>query len=192
LIKTLGHQTIENTGEAIGCRLKLGPVKSTIVDRSGNKKRKPPFAGDGYYFWEDSIEAADWWGMVHYTNRQKKYRVFRINIELLYDDNIFFDLIGSRQHLKLLGQLIKKTRMAIPCEGWTLEKFITYFRLQETRTKGLFPYKMIRFNDYSLNPKLQDYIALSEEKHIALMNPFYIICVFEINDLKLETYSFIK
>lgn len=192
MINTVGHQTIENTGEAIGSRLKLGPVKSTIVDRKGNKKTKPPFAGDGYYFWDDSIEAAEWWGAVHYASRKKKYRVFRINVELRYDDNSFFDLIGSRQHLKLLGQLIKKTKMSIPCDGWTLEKFITYFRLQESKAKGLFPYKMIRFNDYSLNPKIHDYIALSDEKHKALMNPFYIICVFEVKDLKLHTYTFIK
>lgn len=192
MIKTFGHQTIEKTAESVGTRIKTGPVKSTVLDENGKVKEKPPFAGDGYYFWEDSIEAAEWWGGVHYVDKKKQYRIFKIDIELRYDNNSFFDLIGSRQHLKLLGQLIKKTRMSVPSDGWTLEKFISYFRLLEKRKKGFFPYKMIRFNDYSLNPKIQDYIPLSNSKSIALMNPFYIICVFEEADLSLKTYTFIK
>lgn len=192
MIKTFGHHTIEKTTESVATRLKIGPVKSTVLDENGMTKEKPPFAGDGYYFWEDNLPAADWWGSVHYVDKGKQYRIFRVNIELRYDDNSLLDLIGSRQHLKLLGQLIRKARMALDCEGWTLEKYISYFRLRESKLKGMFPYKMIRFNDYSLNPKIQDYIPLRDAKHISLMNPFYIICVFEARDLDLATFAFIK
>lgn len=192
MIKTLGHQTIEKTSESVSQRSQVGPVKSTIHNRKGQLKNNPPFAGDGYYFWEDNLDAAEWWGLVHYAKKGSQFRIFRIDMTLKYDDNSFFDLIGSRQHLRLLAQLIRKTKMAINCQGWTLQNFITYFRLLESRQKGLFPYKMIRFNDFSLNPKMQNPLSLSNYHHIALMNPFYIICVFEIQDLSLETFIFIK
>jgi hypothetical protein len=194
MIKSLGHQTIEKTTEMVSERLKLGPVKSTGFDQQGRPKSKAPFAGDGYYFWEDNLDAAEWWGGVHYSTRSKHYRIFRVDIDLVYDGS-FIDLIGSRQHLKLIATLIKKTRMAIPCDDWKFHQFITYFRRLESHQKGIFPFKMIRFNDSKLNSKIHEPLALtSHEKSRSnvLLNPFYIICVFDLQDIKLETFTFIK
>jgi hypothetical protein len=194
MIKSLGHQTIEKTSESISERLKLGPVKSTGFDSLGNPKKKPPFAGDGYYFWEDNIDAAEWWGLVHYVNRGKQYRIFKLDIDLLYDGT-FIDLIGNRQHLKLIANLIKKTRMQIDCADWKFHQFIAYFRRLEVRQKGMFPFKMIRFNDSKLNPKIHEPLALNDQEksqNNVLLNPFYIICVFDLADLKLETFTFMK
>jgi hypothetical protein len=194
MINSSGHQTIEKTSESISQRLKLGPVKSTGFDSLGRPKTKPPFAGDGYYFWEDNIDAAEWWGLVHYINRRKQYRIFKLDIDLLYDGN-FIDLIGNRQHLKLMASLIKKTRMHIDCADWKFHQFIAYFRRLEVRQKGIFPFRMIRFNDSKLNPKIHEPLALIDQEkpqNSVLLNPFYIICVFELTDLKLDTFTFIK
>lgn len=192
MINTFGHQTIEKTNESVATRIAVGPIKSTLLDENGKPKEKPPFAGDGYYFWEDNIEAADWWGKVRYVNKGKSYRVFRLDLILRYDDHSFFDLVGSRQHLKLLGALIKKAKIATNCAGWVLHNYLTYFRILNGRNKGIFPYKMIRFNDSSLNPKMQGPISLTSQQHQTLMNPFYIICVFELQDISLKTFTFIK
>ncbi|MEQ9415882.1 MAG: hypothetical protein RIF39_18745 [Cyclobacteriaceae bacterium] len=194
MINSSGHQTIEKSSESVSQRLKLGPVKSTSFDSSGQPKQKPPFASDGYYFWEDNIDAAEWWGLVHYVRRKKQYRIFKLDIDLLYDGS-FIDLIGNRQHLKLMAALIKKTRMRIDCTDWKFHQFITYFRRLEARQKGIFPFKMIRFNDSKLNPKIHEPLALidhEKQQNNVLLNPFYIICVFELADLKLDTFTFIK
>ena len=193
MIKSAGHHTIEKTAETVGQRLQLGPVKSVSIDKAGNQKAKPPFAGDGYYFWEDNMDAAEWWGQMKYARHGKHFRVFRIDIELRYDDGTFLDLIGNRQHLKFLGLLIKKTRMNVAeSADWKFHHYIAYFRRQENKKKGMFPYKMIRFNDAKLNPKIQEPLLLNDAEKMALLNPFYIICVFDITDLNLPTFTFIK
>lgn len=195
MIKTIGHHTIEKTGEAVAERLSVGPVFSTVLDRAGNSKPKPPFAGDGYYFWEDNIEAADWWGLVHYRRRGKDYRVFKIDLELSYETGVFLDLIGNRQHIEFMAELIRKTKQNIPCTDWKFHQFIAYFRKTAERNPRLFPYKMMRFNDAKLNPKIQEPLTLTESESSSkflLLNPFYIVCVFELSELNLATFAFVK
>lgn len=192
MINTFGHQTIEKTSESIGDRIKAGPIKSEENNGNGSPKKYPPFAGDGYYFWEDNIEAADWWGFVKYQRKGKEYRVFRIDLTLRYDNQTFFDIVGNRQHLNLLKRLIDKTKKATDCNDWKLHNFIKYFRLLEQKNPGMFPYKMIRFNDFALNPKIQSQVFLGGFNRYALLNPFYIICVFDKEILPLETFIFIK
>ena len=194
MINSLGHQTIEKTTESVTDRIKLGPVVSTSKDRNGQLKSRPPFAGDGYYFWEDNIEAAEWWGDVHYKQRGKDSRVFKIDIDLKYDGS-FLDLIGNRQHIKLIGQLIKKVKMNVDCSGWKFYQFIAYFKRIEESRPGVFSYKMIRFNDAKLNPKIHQPLALTGLENTPnkiLLNPFYIICVFDLHVLKKETFAFVK
>jgi hypothetical protein len=192
MIESCGHQTIEKTAETIPDRLKEGPVKSLMFDDDGKPKKRPPFAGTGYYFWEDNINASEWWGGVHYKKSGKDYRIFKIDIDLKYDNNEFLDLIGSRQHLKLIENLVLKTKGKVNCSNWKFHNYISYFRILEAKQKGIFPYKMVRFNDYNLNPKIQNPLQLNDQSKVALMNPFYIVCVFEKDHLKLDTFTFIK
>lgn len=192
MINTFGHQTIEKTTETIGERIKAGPVISTENEANGLPKNNPPFAGEGYYFWEDNIEAAQWWGLVHYERKKKAFRIFRIDLTLRYDNYSFFDIVGNRQHLNLLKKLIDKAKTKVDCTDWKLHNYIKYFRLLESRNKGMFPYKMIRFNDFAFNPKIQSKVFLKDMNKYALLNPFYIICVFDMTDISLESFIFIE
>lgn len=194
MIKSLGHHTILKSYESVSERLRLGPVKSTTFDDKGQPKQKPPFAGDGYYFWEDNIDAAEWWGHVHYKRKGKAFRIFKIDIDLVYDGTLL-DLIGSRQHIKLIAQLIRKTKMSVDCKNWRFHHFIAYFRRLENNKKGMFPFKMIRFNDAKLNPKIHEPLSLADHENAQnniLLNPFYIVCVFDQQDLQLSTFTFVK
>jgi hypothetical protein len=192
MIESYGHQTIYKSHETVTNRLEKGPYLATMLDRFGKPKKIPPFAGEGYYFWEDNIDAAEWWGDVRYIQKGKEYRIFRIDLELKYDDGSFLDLVGNRQHLKLLQKLVEKTRKNINCEGWKLHNFMSYFRRMESNRKGTFPFKILRFNDYNLNPKIQNYIQLSDYHNAFPMNPFYIVCVFDLAILNLKSFIFIK
>jgi len=192
MINTIGHQAIQKTTESVLERLKEGPVKSTLFDKAGNPRSKPPFAGDGYYFWDDNIEAAEWWGLTRYTDSKREFRIFKIDIVLRYDDNSLLDLIGNRQHLKFFAEFIKKARKKVDCTGWTMEKFITYWRRLNTRQAGVFPFKIIRFIDITLARSIQQPLSLTSRHHAVLLDPFFIICVFDSSDLNLTSYKFVK
>lgn len=192
MIDTCGHHTCEQTHESVADRTKAEPVLSSIYDEHDKLKNNPPFAGDGYYFWEDNIDAAEWWGEVRYVDAVKRYRIFRIDLKLRYDDKSLIDLIGNRQHLKLMLAQINKARMKTETDGWKLHHFIAYFKRMQLSQPGIFPYKMIRFNDSRLNFKIQQPLMLNDSKKRILLNPFYIICVFDLNDLDLKTFKFIK
>ena len=188
MIQTYGHQPIEKTTETIGYRISIGPIKSTVLDENGQPNEKPPFAGDGYYFWEDNIDAARWWGDKHYNAYGKDFRIFRIDLTLRYDDGTFFDLIGNRAHLRLLKKLIDKAKRYIDCSDWKLHQFISHFRyLNKKHNNGMFDYKMIRFNDPEASQKNQMPVLLNSS-HSILINPFYIISVLEYENLPLHTY----
>ncbi len=151
MLTTCGHQTIEKTTEGVNSRIKAGPVISTINDSFGQLKKKPPFAGDGYYFWEDNIEAGEWWGKVHYANKGKEFRIFGINFLLRYDDDSFLDLVGNRQHLRLIQKIIVKLKKSMKCDDWKLHQFIMFLRKKNHEGKIKFPYKIMRFNDQNLD-----------------------------------------
>lgn len=191
MIFTFGHQTIEKL-HPISARIKIGPHKSKGTKEDGSPLKKPPFAGEGYYFWEDNIEAAEWWGEVRFTKYNKNYYIFKIDVSLRYDDNSFLDLIGNRQHLKFLSKLINRTKTKVDCQNWKLHNFISYFRILQKRNPGIFPFKILRFNDHSINPKLQTPIQLTDYQHKQLINPFYIICVFDLDILDLASFKYIK
>jgi hypothetical protein len=91
-----------------------------------------------------------------------------------------------------LQRLVEKTKKNINCDGWKLHNFMAYFRRLEARSKGIFPYKMIRFNDYNLNPKIQNYLQLSDNQNALPMNPFYIVCIFDLSVVNLKSFIFIK
>jgi hypothetical protein len=57
-ILSCGHHTIQKTIETIAHRTSAGPIKSLMKHPNGTPKKHPPFVGDGYYFWEDNIDAA--------------------------------------------------------------------------------------------------------------------------------------
>lgn len=121
-----------------------------------------PFAGEGYYFWEENLEAARWWGKGHI---QGPYRIFSIEITLRYDDGSFFDLIGNRRHLMLLRALIEKAKKSIGEECNTWKAIITLLTLEKGRLKLKtdLPFRIIRFNDYGMNPKRRLPILLGGE-----------------------------
>lgn len=194
MIETYGHQTIEKTHETVLERIEKGPIKSTILDKNGRPKEKRiPFAGDGYYFWEDNLSAADWWGNVQYLKKEKGYRVFRIDIRLKYDDGSFFDLVGNIQHMKILKALIERIKkQQVDSHNWKMHNYLTYFRLLEKEKNGIFPYKMLRFNDSKINEKIQEPLYMSGNNNRVLLNPFYIICVFNREDLLLPTFKHLK
>src|SRR5277367_517215 len=128
--KSLGHHTLERTNESVPFRLAAGPVRSLMTNADGTPKVNPPFAGEGFYFWEDNLDAAIWWGEKHYVQKGKLYRIFGIDLKLEDDGTTYLDLVGNRKQLKLLDELITKTKKETNCVDWKFHNFISYWRLK--------------------------------------------------------------
>ncbi|MBK9639257.1 MAG: hypothetical protein IPO63_16205 [Bacteroidetes bacterium] len=190
MYKTIGHQTIQKTQETILERLKKGPIHSPYKNQYGQVLLKPPFAGSGYYFWEDNIKAAKWFGKVRYKEKGLEYRIFKVDINLTYDDNSLLDLIGNIQHLHLFKNMINETKKSLKekCEEWKLHQYLYYYRHLNKKINGVFPFKMVRFADDSKKYIKGDVLKLSENQNFMEINPFFIICIFEKRNIPIESY----
>lgn len=184
---TKGHHTLKLTSESVSQRLVTGPVFS--IYKRDKKDKIQPFVGEGYYFWDDNIEAARWWGDKHYKGR---YRVFTIEFRLNYDSGVFLDLVGNRAHLILIGSMINKLKMRLDCEGWKLNQFLDYFRKNDEQKPGVFPYRVVRFNDNSAKVYDMGFLALSQYHHRIALNPFYAVCVYNRADLDMSSFKFLE
>ena len=100
VVVTKGHHTCgQFVNDAVA--IKRAPFKS-ICDQS---KRKDPFLGEGFYFWDDNIEAARWWGKSHYYG---KYTILEYDFTLSGDH--FLDLVGCRRDIRILLTLREKLK----------------------------------------------------------------------------------
>lgn len=88
--ETIGYHTCDDT-EDIDKIERDVPFRSKWKEVTDPKNPpKQPFLSEGFYFWEQDLESAHWWGQAHCDN---KYVVFRYNISI--EDPHFLDLIGS-------------------------------------------------------------------------------------------------
>ena len=189
--KTVGHHTLMKTTESVSQRQKLGPVLSSVNQKSSRNK---PFVGVGYYFWENNLEAAEWWGEKRYLSNGHSCRIFRMDFELNYDDNLFFDMVGNINHLKALKRMIDKVKInVIDSYNWKLNNFIAYFKdLNESGNINTFPYQIIRFADHSTFRLGSSSIQLTDNQNFTNISPFYIICVLNKELLNLGSFIYIK
>jgi len=67
-LETIGHQTIEDQNNVDEVE-KNGPIKAVFK----------PYLGDGYYYWDNNIKAAHWWGSNNYGGN---YMICESKLEL--------------------------------------------------------------------------------------------------------------
>jgi Preprotein translocase subunit SecB len=80
--------------------------------------------------------------------------------ELFIAANIFLDLVGNRQSMKYITELMRRySRDYNEGEKWQLGKFIEFLKILSlaVQDSGLFPYKVIRAVDSSYNRRVDTY-----------------------------------
>ena len=88
--ETIGYHACRDN-EDIDKTERDAPFKSKWKRGDDPKKvLHQPFLSEGYYFWEQDIESAHWWGNICYAD---KYVVFKYDISL--DRERLLDLAGS-------------------------------------------------------------------------------------------------
>ena len=169
MFKSIGHHTAldENGLEYIE---RNAPFRST---------RKSPFLGSGYYFWDNHIELARFWGESQYKGR---YVVCEMDFHVTEES--FLDLVGSREdqiHFKNLINLYSNFEFGSDLSGEPIGKIITIFNKVAMRPgfKDFFPYKVIRAVDLyarsKFNSEWKDFGGIIG--HGMYLSPQYILCL---------------
>lgn len=181
VIVTRGHHTCEKcVNDAVV--ISRAPFKS-VCDK---KNRKEPFLGEGYYFWDDNISVAHWWGQTHYDG---KYAIVEYDLTLKGDN--FLDLIGSRQDNGILLTLKK----SLEDRGWenlTVSKCIAALQILEKQKPGIFPYTIIRAMDVPHYQERMNFVDDQRRSGSMICDPRIIICYFDRNEVPLHTAKVVK
>jgi hypothetical protein len=181
-MKTIGHHTTENRNNVVEI-LQKGAFFSA---KEGNNT---PFLGEGYYFWDDNEEMAHFWG-----NKMKSDNYYIFSADLHINDNLFLDLVGSRQCQKWLYERAKALEKR-DGKQWSVGNLIEYLKNLALLTKNtaIFPFTAIRAIDYS-QPKTNQYqIVFSDKEKLknkyTVINPVYIICILDKNDGSIQSFK---
>lgn len=197
-MRTIGHHTCENNGtdEFI---LNSAPFLSSWIElpnvEQNRSKQKRPFLGTGYYYWDDNLEYAKWWGEKHYGN---SYCIVESELELKGEE--FLDLVGNRGHMKLLIELINNIQnsgaqiKADMSNGRvSLGKYIQLFKAFNNKKPGLFPFKVIRAVYHKIGNDIEKerfnyYFVDKGSKAIGytLLSPRIIICFTDYQSVALR------
>ncbi len=133
---------------------------------------KNAYLGGGYYFWDDHIELAHWWGQTHC---QDSYIICQGDFEISNMD--FCDLLGSRQDQIYFQECINRLKVNHLPIGAIVEllKGLNTHPAQ----RGIFPYKAIRAVDMQANTTFSQtfYKYAGNRPGITTFNPKVIICL---------------
>lgn len=95
--------------------------------------------GCGYYFWENYIENAHWWGRTRYSN--SGYVICKSSY--LNDPSTCFDLVDNYEHIKTLRDTIEELKK----QGYYNDNKTTIYRIIEfLKEMNLFEYKAARIS----------------------------------------------
>ncbi len=150
------------------------------------KKDKDLYLGHGYYFWDDHIELAHWWGNVHCGS---KYVICEGNL-VIDDEGDFLDLVGSRQDLRYYRELRDTYGIQDLAIGSAIE-FLKE-RSKIPGKEGVFPFKVIRAVDDSSGTYEQDRHYFVEGKQGSTnLAPKIIICLITKSSIYLRNFKII-
>ena len=177
----IGHHTCKNEG-GYNYVLREAPFLSMWPEEGEDDMgRKTPFLGEGYYFWEYDLKQAKWWGENFYENA---YYIFEGSINT--NDTNFLDFIGDTQKIGefmlVLRKLVAHNEIQI---DFNIGEAIEYLKKSNELSPGLFPYLIIRAQDYKhLHSATKLYF--NELGHYTYVNTRHIICLLQKDDIILS------
>jgi hypothetical protein len=178
-----GHHTCKKTGNP-------AEIKKPFFASHGSEESDKKFLGSGYYFWDNNIGVAHWWGQKNY---QKKYYIFEGNINAT--KGIFLDLVGNRDHILLLQEMMQLLMPynTAPDKKWKLGNFIELCKSLEQKQeyKGIFPFQLIRAVDSTFEPK-EKIEFIEGNKHFLNLNPVFIVCLLDLSPQILSSFKHIR
>ena len=162
------------------------PFKSPIINAHKGVK-KIPFLGEGYYFWEENVEAATRWGIKHYSN---KYRIVEYVDVILEVDELLN--LTDRRDIKYFKELQKMYIEKRPdSERWPIGTWIEFFKKLNTINELKFPFSYIKADEHLPERERAEYdrekTYFSEGLYFTYFAPLYMLCIIDKKQLKFET-----
>ena len=166
-MQTIGHHTCSKEhGEHYV--LVNSPFRSNYHEPFG----KLPFLGSGYYFWDYNYEIAENWGFNHYNGN-----FFILEFVLQIPDELFLDLVGSRQAMEYIKMMISKMKdFGFDRPEWSLGAVIESLKKINAKTPGSFPFEVVRAVDNSALKEEVKVIFVDSKKNYTNLNPRLVIC----------------
>ncbi len=180
--------------------MKIVTVYQTLKDKDYLKvetdgpfpcKWENTWLGDGYYFWEEFVELAHWWGQTH---RNGSYIICKAICD--FDDLNCFDLVGEMKHVRLFREVVEKLRnKGLIDEKTTVSRIIRYWKGEFNS----FTYQAIRVSGInSISPKQNiskdfssRFIFEPDKVHYLDALPAVQFCFFEKKSLNLRDYKIV-
>ena len=162
--------------------LRLDGLFQTVQDRENPEyvNKNGPFPGvtshwlgKGYYFWDNLITRAHWWGDSHCGG---KYMICRAYA--LIDDGSYLDLAGNMLQLQEFKEKYDVIQKMHPTRTITIS-----FAINKLRKDHLFPYQAVR----SLSNECGGDVAVNYvDNHPSYLNfsPPMQVCVYPFNCIK--------
>ena len=132
-----------------------------------------PWLGEGYYFWDEFIEYAKWWGKVHYRDN---YMITRYMC--IFDQDKFLDLLDPT-YLALFDEYSCIVVKKFGDDGFTVPRVIEFIK-ETSKDKFLGVRAEARRSvNYTYNPSLDKTIPFVRESVAFLdLRPAVQICLF--------------
>lgn len=171
-----GHHTCKKDGGEAYV-LANAPFISEFVP----SQQRKPFLGTGYYFWDYNLPHAKRWGNTHYKNNY-----YIVEAEINCEDNLYLNLAGNRRHMEYFLHLLERfKRKGVDAEKWEIGAFIEFVKKVNVKQPEIFPFQVIRAEDYFPSKTKFLYYFNHLENYINL-SPRFIICILYINELVLQ------
>ncbi len=135
------------------------------------------FLGTGYYFWEENLDLAHWWGVAHCD---EEYIICEGSIKC--DDSVYLDLVGNVKHQRLMRELetllSAEVMRAFNTKRIALGMLIEFCKRLGATKRLEFPFKVIRAVDHHARVEHGMVFTLAKGSFIDL-DPRIIICLTE-------------
>lgn len=93
-----------------------------------------PWLGEGYYFWDNLLDRAHWWGMRHYQNKYMICQAYAV-----IDEAKYLDLAGNMSQLNIFRKCYDAINEAYSGKVQTIS-----FVIAKLIKDNNFPYQAIR------------------------------------------------
>lgn len=183
-MKTIGHHTCRKDGGREYVQ-QAAPFQSKYDE----KDDLYPFLGTGYYFWDNNLEYARWWGI----DQKKRFPTgyFVVEAELNLAKGIFLDLVGSMDSIYWFRRLMARLKTSRPeVKDWSVASFIEFAKKLNRVDNQAFPFKVIRAVDHSRNhnPKKNKWLLrfVKKKQEYTNLDPRLVICLLEKDNVILQ------
>jgi hypothetical protein len=173
--ETIVHQTLVDNEDPDRIEAE-GPYAASDIANS--------YLGSGYYFWDDHIELAHWWGEKHVKG---DYVI--CEGELTVDKSLFFDLVGCRQDMIYFKDIISRMPQLRNLEIGKIIEILKEMSKNPNKSE-LFPFKVIRAVVKSKTSYTEEVVDFAKNKPGKMtLTPQIFICLVEKNKLHLQAFK---